>query len=61
MSKNARLYIGAELDRIVEYARKEYHISYAEVVGMLVIKAHLLTDEFYEEGGEDPESEESTE
>ena len=38
-------YLSDELDRAVKYCRQEFDMSYAEVVGVLMISAHLLIAE----------------
>lgn len=38
-----------ELDRLVERFRAEYDLSYAQMVGVLTIKAHLLVTESIED------------
>ncbi len=44
-----------ELDKLVDRFRREYDISYAEVVGCLYMKTHELFDEAKEESeGETP-------
>jgi hypothetical protein len=47
---------GNDVDALVERYRHEYDMSYAVVVGVLVMKAHLLCDEVAELGGDDAES-----
>jgi hypothetical protein len=42
---NATDRFGNEIDKIIDYMRKEYEISYAEVVGILMFKAHMLMRE----------------
>lgn len=34
-----------DLDRLVERYRQEFEMTYAQVVGVLVMKTHLLCDE----------------
>lgn len=38
-------HFGDELDRLVNRFRSEYEISYAAIVGVLFMKAHLLCGE----------------
>jgi len=38
-----------ELDRLVERFRQEYDLEYAQVIGVLAIKTHLLIAEALEE------------
>lgn len=45
MSKNGIEYLGDEIDRIVDYARKEYDLTYAEIVGVLSMKGWLMMQE----------------
>ena len=45
MSKNGIEYLGDEIDRIVDYARVEYDLTYAEIVGVLSMKGWLMMQE----------------
>lgn len=45
MTERATNHFAAELDALVERFRGEYDITYAEVLGVLIIKTHLLTEE----------------
>lgn len=36
---------GDELDKLVERYRREFDMTYADVVGVLFMKAHLLCEE----------------
>jgi hypothetical protein len=41
-----------DLDKLCERYRAEFDMSYAQVVGVLVMKSHLLCDEASEQGEE---------
>jgi len=41
-----------ELDKLVDRFRKEYEITYASVIGALVMKTHLLCNESQMRDGE---------
>lgn len=41
-----------DLDKLVERYRQEFDISYAQVVGTLIMKSHLLCNEADERHGE---------
>ena len=58
MSKAATDYLADTVDRAVDYARREYEMTYAEAVGVLVMKAHLL---MAEAADSDPEGDEDDE
>lgn len=45
MSDSSTTAFADELDRLVLRFRYEFDISYAEVVGCLMMKAHFLLDE----------------
>ncbi len=45
MSVPATNYLEREIDRAVDYARQEFHLTYAEVIGVLMLKANDLADE----------------
>lgn len=45
MAKSAIDHFGDELDRLVQRFRFEYELSYAEAVGCLTMRAHLLMSE----------------
>lgn len=45
VDSNGHKYLGEELDRIVDYVRDEFDMSYAEVAGLLNYKAFLLMRE----------------
>ena len=46
MSENALNYMQDEFIRTIDYARKEFDITYAEVVGILDIVKHIMLEEF---------------
>ena len=45
MSKEGIYYLGDALDKAVEYCRKEFEMTYAEAVGLLLFKAHAMMNE----------------
>lgn len=44
---------GHELDNLVDRFRSEFEMTYASIVGTLVMKTVLLCDEASNEGGEE--------
>lgn len=44
-SINQTMHLADEVDKMVERFRHEYDLEYAQVVGVLMMKAHLLMDE----------------
>lgn len=45
-----------DIDKLVDRCRSEYEMSYAAIVGVLVMKSHLLCDEAEEQGGPYPDT-----
>lgn len=53
MSEQEQVFhFGDELDKLVDRFRSEYDLSYAAVVGTLMMKAHVLMDEASERNDE---------
>ena len=52
MSKAAH-HMMQQLEKTIEYVRKEFDASYAEIIGCLHIKAHELTEECLDNDPED--------
>jgi len=53
MSKQGNEYLDDEITRIIDYSRKEFDMTYAEVVGLLIFKAHMLISEAFNKDQED--------
>lgn len=52
-SQEQTFHFGDELDKLVNRFRQEYDMEYAQIVGTLHMKAHLLCQEACEREGED--------
>lgn len=46
-------YLGDAIDRAVQYCADEFDMSYAEAVGLLFIKSHMLARDCCENDDED--------
>ena len=53
MSEQEQTYaFGHELDNLIDRFRSEFEMTYASIIGTLIIKANLLTNESTEEESE---------
>ncbi len=53
MSRKACLFLQEQIVKAIDYARQEFDMNYAEVVGILHIEAARITDECMDEEDDD--------
>lgn len=59
MKRTAIVHLATELEQLINRYRFEYDITYEEVVGVLMMKAHTMIDEAIDVTMEEAEEDES--